>query len=161
MTIHHHPTDETLAAFAAGSLDEARAVVVATHVSLCPHCRGGMRAAEEAGGLLLERGPSVALAPDALERALSRIVPAHAHRLERNAVLLRLRRDDVSRVVAGHGHDLLRHVVLHLELFRPVGVEAEWIRDRREARGRALRPLRDDDRVLHHRLTVCETFTLL
>ena len=36
MTISHHPTDETLAAFAAGGLDEARALVVATHLGAVP-----------------------------------------------------------------------------------------------------------------------------
>ena len=39
MTITHHPTDHTIAAFAAGTLDEGRALVVATHLSLCPACR--------------------------------------------------------------------------------------------------------------------------
>ncbi|MGE0564957.1 MAG: ChrR family anti-sigma-E factor [Pseudolabrys sp.] len=73
MTITHHPSEETLAAFAAGHLDEARAVVVASHLSRCPHCRGAMRSFEAAGGALLDRAEDTAMAPDALNRALARI----------------------------------------------------------------------------------------
>jgi len=73
MTIMHHPGDETLAAFAAGTLDEARAVVVATHLSLCPQCRGTMRAFELAGGAMLEAANSAAMSADALQRALARL----------------------------------------------------------------------------------------
>lgn len=73
MTIMHHPGDETLAAFAAGTLDEARAVVVATHLSLCPQCRGTMRAFELAGGAMLEAANSAAMSADALQSALARL----------------------------------------------------------------------------------------
>ena len=40
MTISKHPTDETLAAFAAGQLDEGRRVVVEAHAELCATCSG-------------------------------------------------------------------------------------------------------------------------
>lgn len=73
MTIAHHPTPETLAAFAAGTLDDARALVVATHVSLCSHCRGDVRAFEHVGGALLDRIATVPMRDDALERALAAI----------------------------------------------------------------------------------------
>ncbi len=73
MTIMHHPGDETLAAFAAGTLDEARAVVVATHLSLCPQCRGTMRAFELAGGAMLEAANSAAMSADALQSAMARL----------------------------------------------------------------------------------------
>ena len=54
MSIIHHPSDATLAAFASGTLDEARGVVVAAHLSLCAQCRKGVHAFEEAGGALLD-----------------------------------------------------------------------------------------------------------
>lgn len=73
MTIKHHPTDTTLAAFAAGTLDEARSLVVAAHVSLCPHCRKAMKAFEHVGGALLERAQPVAMHPDAFKRAMARV----------------------------------------------------------------------------------------
>lgn len=73
MTIAHHPTDTTLAAFASGTLDEARAVVVATHLSLCPHCRSAVSAFEAVGGALLAAAPPAALSEGALERATARL----------------------------------------------------------------------------------------
>lgn len=54
MTIRHHPSDETLAAFAANLLDEANTLVVATHLSLCRDCRTGVRQFEALAGHLLE-----------------------------------------------------------------------------------------------------------
>lgn len=70
--IAHHPTDATLAAYAAGSLPEALALVVATHLSYCPHCRAVTRTVEAVGGATLSDLPPVAMAPDALTRTLAR-----------------------------------------------------------------------------------------
>ena len=44
MSIIHHPSDATLAAFASGTLDEARGIVVAAHLSLCAQCRNAVHA---------------------------------------------------------------------------------------------------------------------
>lgn len=74
MTIVHHPSTETLAAFAAGALDEARALVVATHVSLCPHCRAATAAFEQVGGALLAAAEPTAMSAGALEKALQRVI---------------------------------------------------------------------------------------
>jgi putative transcriptional regulator len=71
MTIMHHPSDATLAAFASGTLDEARGLVVATHVSLCAQCRGAVRAFEHVGGKLLEDVEPAAMSEGALERAMA------------------------------------------------------------------------------------------
>ncbi len=76
MSISHHPTDETLAAFASGTLDESRALVVAAHVALCPRCRDIVHRFEAVGGELLDRVEPTAMRPDALERTLARINPA-------------------------------------------------------------------------------------
>jgi putative transcriptional regulator len=73
MTITHHPSDETLAAFASGALDEARSLVVATHLSLCPSCRKAVRAFEHVGGALLEQSEPAALRAGALERTLAQL----------------------------------------------------------------------------------------
>ena len=73
MTITHHPSDEALAAFAAGTLDEARSVVVAAHVALCADCRTTMRALEQLGGALVERATPGILRADSLDAALARI----------------------------------------------------------------------------------------
>ena len=71
--IAHHPSDETLAGFAGGGLDEARALVVAAHLSSCRQCRASLRAAEEAAGAWLSDGEPAGMAEDALERALERV----------------------------------------------------------------------------------------
>lgn len=71
MTIHHHPSEETLAAFAAGQLDEARALVVATHISLCAECRASLHRLEDVGGALLAEAAPAAMAGDALSRTLA------------------------------------------------------------------------------------------
>jgi putative transcriptional regulator len=70
MTIIHHPSDVTLAAFASGTLDEARAVVVATHISLCAQCLDAVRAFECVGGALLEDAAPADISAGALERAM-------------------------------------------------------------------------------------------
>ena len=47
--IHHHPNESTLAAYAAGMLDEGRSLVVATHVEMCSVCRRFTSALEDVG----------------------------------------------------------------------------------------------------------------
>lgn len=48
----HHPDDSLLLEYAAGSLDEAKALLVATHLALCPQCRNTVRSGEAAGAAL-------------------------------------------------------------------------------------------------------------
>ena len=57
--ITHHVPDTMLAAYAAGNLPRAFAVVVASHVSLCDHCRAALNAHQAVGGALLEDTPAV------------------------------------------------------------------------------------------------------
>jgi putative transcriptional regulator len=72
--IKHHLNDELLMGYAAGILPEAFDLIVATHVSLCDECRARLAAFEEVGGAMLEEADSeIAVADDALERALSLI----------------------------------------------------------------------------------------
>ena len=73
-TIMHHPSDTSLAAFAAGSLDEGRGLVVSTHLATCGVCREAVRAFECLGGAALGDGEPMPLAANALERALDAIV---------------------------------------------------------------------------------------
>ena len=53
MSIAHHLDDATLMSLAAGTLTPALAVVAASHVALCPHCRHGLAALEAVGAALL------------------------------------------------------------------------------------------------------------
>lgn len=72
MTNHmtHHPTIETLAAYAAGTLEEARRLVVAMHLARCSACDHQVARFEAIGGALLEHAPAVPLKPGAVENAL-------------------------------------------------------------------------------------------
>lgn len=59
--ITHHIPDAMLAAYAAGNLPHHFAVAVASHVSLCAHCRAALEAHQAMGGALLEASESVAV----------------------------------------------------------------------------------------------------
>ena len=65
--IRHHPKQLTLAAYAAGNLDEARGVVIATHLTLCADCRRVVRDFETLGAACLEAIEPVAMNDSALE----------------------------------------------------------------------------------------------
>ncbi|NQW11156.1 MAG: cupin domain-containing protein [Alphaproteobacteria bacterium] len=60
-----HAQDEHLMDYAAGSLAEPIAVLVATHLALCPACRARVEAFEAVGGALLEK-----LGTEAIDRSL-------------------------------------------------------------------------------------------
>ena len=75
MTITHHPSDATLAAYAAGTLDEARGLVVATHLTLCGACRSAVHGFEETAGALLEAAEPGELSSGALQRAMAALGP--------------------------------------------------------------------------------------
>jgi putative transcriptional regulator len=57
VNITHHLDDATILAFAAGTLGEAHACAVATHLSYCSTCRAATRQAESYGGELLLAEP--------------------------------------------------------------------------------------------------------
>lgn len=68
--IEHHPKDDTLYSYAAGSLPAALALVVGCHLQFCPQCRSQVRSGERLGGTLMS-----ALSPQALsERARSNVL---------------------------------------------------------------------------------------
>ncbi len=53
MTLSQHPSDETLGAFAAGTLDEGSAFVTGVHIAMCLSCREAVRMFECIGGALI------------------------------------------------------------------------------------------------------------
>src|SRR5579863_6744487 len=73
MTITHHPSDVALADFAAGTLDEARALVVSAHAARCPQCRKAVRGFEDVGGALLDAINPGQMTADALSRTLAKL----------------------------------------------------------------------------------------
>src|SRR5215469_1685664 len=54
MTPNFHPSEETLLAYAAGTLQQPQAVVVASHAALCPVCRAAIASGAAVGGALLD-----------------------------------------------------------------------------------------------------------
>jgi putative transcriptional regulator len=71
--INHHPFDLTLAEYAAGKLDEGRALVVATHLSTCARCRAVARSFERMWTAAMEHSEMAPMAADALQRALQSV----------------------------------------------------------------------------------------
>ncbi|MDO8396420.1 MAG: ChrR family anti-sigma-E factor [Bradyrhizobium sp.] len=79
MTIHHHPPEELLTAFAAGLLDLGQHVAIATHLVGCARCRDAVRAMEHVGGAVLAGLLPTAMSGGALasvEAGLDRLVAA-------------------------------------------------------------------------------------
>lgn len=57
----HHVTEPVMAAYVAGQLPHAYAMVVASHIELCDSCRAMMEAHAILGGTLIEDGPQTAV----------------------------------------------------------------------------------------------------
>lgn len=77
MTIVHHLDTATLLSYAAGSLDEGFATLVASHIATCDTCRAALREIEDVGGALLETVEASPMNPSSLDRALS-LLDEHA-----------------------------------------------------------------------------------
>lgn len=73
MSTRHHPSDESLLRHAAGRLPAGPALVIATHLAGCPHCRVRLAEFEAVGGALLEAMEPAAMAPGAFVAALRAI----------------------------------------------------------------------------------------
>ncbi|WP_261842692.1 ChrR family anti-sigma-E factor [Aliamphritea ceti] len=71
MNIRHHLDEATLLSYAAGSLSQGMALVVACHLSMCPHCRERANAQEAIGGSLLEDLKPAELSDDVLNNMLA------------------------------------------------------------------------------------------
>lgn len=73
MTIHHNPSEETLLAYAAGTLRAPEAAAVEAHLAYSEASRSWVRRLQDLGGYLLDELPPAAMHPDALRRAMARI----------------------------------------------------------------------------------------
>ncbi|MCG7520998.1 ChrR family anti-sigma-E factor [Ruegeria sp. Ofav3-42] len=72
--IKHHLTDDLLMAYAAGALPEAFDLMVATHLSLCDHCRARAESFDAVGGYVLEQqDETVAMNDKALAETMALI----------------------------------------------------------------------------------------
>ncbi len=73
MTVNHHPHDDLLLSYAAGSLSETWSLAVASHLSLCAECRRTIELAETIGGVLFADMPDERMSSDALDHVLAQI----------------------------------------------------------------------------------------
>jgi putative transcriptional regulator len=73
MSVQFHISDDLLLSYAAGVLDEASGLLVATHLALCPHCRARNASADAVGGHLLEALPATDVSPGLLDAVLSQV----------------------------------------------------------------------------------------
>jgi putative transcriptional regulator len=69
----HHPSDDLLLEYASGAQREPVALLIATHLALCPPCRSECRGLEAIGGALLEQTGPDALAEGSFSRLLARL----------------------------------------------------------------------------------------
>lgn len=70
----HHPPAEYLMDYATGALAEARAMAIAAHVDLCPHCREEVARFEAIGGAMIgAEAPAEEGDDGSLRRALQQI----------------------------------------------------------------------------------------
>jgi putative transcriptional regulator len=70
---NHHPDEELLMEYVGGGLDESVALVVATHLALCPLCRRAAAEMEMVGGAILEEMEPEPLSADCLGTLLARL----------------------------------------------------------------------------------------
>jgi putative transcriptional regulator len=68
-----HPDDGYLLDYATGNLAEPFAVLIASHLTLCPACRNTVRAFEGVGGALLGSAEPAAVAPGSLAAVMQRL----------------------------------------------------------------------------------------
>lgn len=72
---NHHIPAELLLDYAAGNLAESWSLVVACHLTFCPHCRSNLAAIEQLGGSLLERSAAQPMRPGAFEAVAAQLGP--------------------------------------------------------------------------------------
>lgn len=73
MSILHHPSEEFLAAYAGGTLDQGQHVAIATHLMACRDCRNLVHDMEHVGGDILDRVPLEQMSAGAFDHVLSRL----------------------------------------------------------------------------------------
>jgi putative transcriptional regulator len=78
MSVMHHPDETLLLGYAAGGLDEAMTLIIATHLGFCRVCQNNVALLEQTGGAVLENLVPTALSADALANTLARLDMAKA-----------------------------------------------------------------------------------
>lgn len=74
----HHPAPELLLDYAAGSLREVQALLVASHLAYCLECRRQVAELEACGGVLLEDAPAEPVSDGLLDAVLTKLADGPA-----------------------------------------------------------------------------------
>jgi len=91
MSPRHHPTPDTLAAYAAGTLEPGFGLVVGAHVEGCAACRARIGVFEATSGAALKDLPDATIGANALDNVMARLdTPAAAQRVDTRPLLARL-----------------------------------------------------------------------
>ncbi|MCD6075740.1 MAG: transcriptional regulator [Rhodospirillales bacterium] len=69
----HHPNDEIVMRYAAGTLSEGVSLVIGVHMKMCDTCRAHAETFETLGGLVLDTLEPAPMTPDAYAKVLQRI----------------------------------------------------------------------------------------
>ena len=69
----HHPGEDLLLSYSAGSLGEGWSLAIATHLAYCPTCRSAVEDADDLGGALLADEMPEKLSPGSFEAMLKKI----------------------------------------------------------------------------------------
>jgi len=69
----HHPSDDTLLAYSAGTVSEGLAVFVAAHLTFCPRCRDAVAVLDLAGQALVPPGGEGQRMAPSVEQVLARL----------------------------------------------------------------------------------------
>jgi putative transcriptional regulator len=70
MTITHHPEPESLMSCSAGSMPEAFAAVMSSHITVCPQCQKDLALMQDIGMALFDKLPGTTVTKDAPVMAL-------------------------------------------------------------------------------------------
>ena len=76
----YHPETGALVDYAAGAASQAASVMIASHLALCPACRGEVTRLEALGGAMLEELPPTPLASADIDALLARLDKLDAER---------------------------------------------------------------------------------
>ncbi|WP_306250137.1 ChrR family anti-sigma-E factor [Parvularcula sp. IMCC14364] len=68
-----HPTEELLNDYAAGTLSEGVSLAIATHIAMCPQCRGHVSELEAIGGSMLFSAVETPVGSQVLENVLAQL----------------------------------------------------------------------------------------
>lgn len=71
--VKHHPSDNMLVEFSAGTLDWALSIVVSAHLQFCPRCKKQIAECNSVGGSMLESSKHAEVSSESFEKLMARI----------------------------------------------------------------------------------------